>query len=174
MFRESRMDAKTFGQVVLRILAVYFVAIGVMALPNLVEVLWDKAVPEDSNIDYRVFAVALSLPFIIGLLVWMWAPRLSLRMVGGSEDRTPIEALDAGKVQTIALTILGLIFVLHGFKSLVVYVAEGAWTSAGFTTVLWGYVFELLLGVALILGGKFFARWFKRLREFGLLPPNSN
>lgn len=120
------MDAKLFGQVALRVLAVYVFALGLMALPNLYQVLHDHVVPEEPTLDYRLFATALILPLVIGLLIWVLAPLLSLWMVSGAKKRPLAEPLDANHVQTVALTILGLVLAYHGFSSLVIYVAEGA------------------------------------------------
>lgn len=164
------MDAKLFGQVALRVLAVYVFALGLMALPNLYQVLHDHVVPEEPRLDYRLFATALTLPLVIGLLIWVSAPLLSRWMVSGAKESSLAEPLGVNHLQTVALTTLGLILAYHGVSSLVIYVAEGALDSAGFSTILLGYVIQLSLGIALILGGKFFTRWFKRLRDFGQLP----
>ena len=125
------MDAKLFGQVALRVLAVYVFALGLMALPNLYQVLNDHVVPEEPRLDYRLFATALILPLVIGLLIWVLAPLLSLWMVSGVKVGPSAEPLDAKHLQTVALTILGLVLAYHGFSSLVVYVAEGGLDIAG-------------------------------------------
>jgi len=158
------MDARSFAQVALRLLAVFMIFIGLAGLPSAVYVLTDHSVPIDSNVDPRLYIASLLFPMILGIVVWMVSPMLARWMVGKSEASGSFTLLDVTRVQTVAFVVLGVWLAIRALSALLVVMANSQLDSPFY----WAKVVELVLSLCLIFGAKFFARLVRGIRDFGL------
>ena len=157
------MDARSFAQVALRLLAVFMIIMGLVGLPAVVLALKDSSVPLDSKIDVRLYIASLLFPMILGVGIWMIAPKLARWMVGKSEASGSFLLLDVTRFQTVAFVVLGAWLAIKTLSQVLVFAANAEWSDP----FVWQQVVELVLSLCLIAGAKSLARLAQKVREFG-------
>jgi hypothetical protein len=157
------MDAKSFAQVALRLLAVFMIFAGLVALPAIVLALKDNSVPLDSKVDVRLYIASLLFPMILGVVIWMISPRLARWMVGKSEASGSFVPLDVTRLQTVAFVVLGTWLAIKTLSQVLVFAANAEWSDP----FVWQQVVGLALSLCLIAGAKSLARLAQKVREFG-------
>lgn len=157
------MDAKSFAQVALRLLAAYMIFMGLAGLPAAVWALKDNSVPLDPKIDVRLYIASLLFPMILGIVIWMVSPRLARWMAGKNESSEPIVQLDVTRLQTVAFVVLGVWLAIKTLSALFIFAADSEMGGPYF----WTQVVELALSLCLIIGAKSLARLALGIREFG-------
>lgn len=157
------MDARSFAQVVLRLLAVFMIFMGLAGLPALVWTLMDHSAPLDSKINTHLFTVSLVLPMLLGVVMWVITPRLARWMVGKRESSEQIVLLDVTRFQTVAFVVLGAWLAIKALSGLLVIAANSQWEDPRY----WERVTELVLSICLIVGARFLARVVGTIRQFG-------
>ncbi|HEY1772673.1 MAG TPA: hypothetical protein VGH91_05715 [Gammaproteobacteria bacterium] len=174
------MDARLLAKLLLRILAVYTVAEGVMQFAALSDIESRVSDPQKE----LLIVVALSV-LMTAVALWFLAPALARWAVGKSTISTGNLPIGAANLQSIGFACIGMLIVVQALPPLVLRIFESATilasrtsnqdpstliTSAYFYTDL----FKLTLGIVLLFGAGFFTRAFRRFREFGLPPASSD
>ena len=157
------MDARSFAQVALRLLAVFMIFMALVGLPAAIWAVMQDSVPQDPKVDVRLYIVSLLFPMILGVVIWMISPRMAHWMVGKSEASGSAVLLDVTRFQTVALVVLGVWLAIKTLSTLLVFAANSQWDNPFY----WQQVVELMLSFCLIFGAKFFARLVRSIRDFG-------
>ena len=157
------MDARSFAQVALRLMAVLLIFIGLADLSGLVVVLTDHGVPRAPSGDIRLYFVSLIFPMVLGLVLWMISSRLARWIVGKDEGSGSFVPLDVSRFQTVAFVVLGAWLAIKALSGLLVIAANSQWEDPRY----WERVTELVLSICLIVGARFLARVVGSIRQFG-------
>lgn len=157
------MDAKTFAQVSLRLLAVFLIFMGLVGLPAIVLALVHDSVPLDSKVDVRLYVASLASPMVLGAVAWIMSSSLARWMVGKDAAVEASVPLDIMRIQTVAFVVLGTWLAIKALSELLVLVAN----SDMHDPYSWQVVVNLALSVCLIIGAKSLARLARNVREFG-------
>lgn len=168
------MDAKLLAKIALRVVAVFMIAMGIMALPQI------AGMNDPSRASFSALTLIIVLmeagPVLVGIVLWFLAPILADWMVGDAQPPATAGALDAQTLQAIAFATVGLVVTIQA-GAYIAGIGVTAMTSPNdFQVFLHSYVFaaqiiKLVLGLALLVGARAFSRLLLRLREFGLKPP---
>lgn len=157
------MDARSFAQVALRLLATFMIFSGLAGLPIMAWALMDHSVLSDTKVDPRVFLVSAFIPMILGVVIWMASPRLASWMVGKDERSGSSAPLDVTQAQTVAFVVFGVWLAIRALSKVLVFAANWEWSDP----FIWEELVELALSLFLIAGAKSLARFAQRVREFG-------
>lgn len=170
------MDAKLLAKLALRVLALFMIATGVMALPQI------GTLDNQNGSSFSLLAATLVVmdagPVLVGIALWFLAPILADWMVGEADSPARAKAVDADTLQTIAFATVGLVVAIQAGSYLAGIFLTAATLPNDFQAFLHSYIFvaqlvKLVLGLALLVGAQFFSRLLLRLREFGLKPPQA-
>ena len=157
------MDARSFAQVALRLLAVFMIFAGLVGLPAIILALKDNSVPLDSKVDVHVYIASLLFPMILGVVIWTISPRLARWMAGKGGPPESIVPLDVTRLQTVAFVVLGTWLAINTLSQVLVFAANPNWSDP----FVWQQVAGLALSLCLIAGAKSLARLTQKIREFG-------
>jgi len=157
------MDARSFAQVALRLLAVFMIFAGLVGLPAIILALKDNSVPLDSKVDVRLYIASLLFPMILGVVIWMISPGLARWMAGKSGPPESVVPLDVTRLQTVAFVVLGTWLAIKTLSEVLVFAANAEWSDP----FVWQQVVGLALSLCLIAGAKPLARLAQKVREFG-------
>jgi len=177
------MDAKSLSTIGLRLLAVYLVATGLMAIPVYLGFIHDAGwsnSPGSANWNFHLMVILA--PFVVGAALWFLAPHVAKWVLGKTENSAVSERADVVGLQTAAFSVLGIFIVIQNLPTLIYLIVDALgfapgsniplangqtiWSSDQFYVAL----LRTLFGAALVLGSGFFTRLFRRFREFGLVP----
>ena len=156
------MNQRQFASVLFAVVGIFVainamsqvvVAIGLLVQPPEI----GAGLPASSAGVVSAYAVTLLIGTLIALLLGIallvWRERLAERLFAG--DTGPLAARDA---QAVALSVLGCYFAIAAFPRLVRF---------GAGRIEWAAVTQLVLGVALFLGGRGLARLWTAARSAG-------
>ena len=177
------MDAKSFSTFGLRLLAVYLIATGLIDIPVYLGFIYDEVLPNSSaSANWNFYLAGFLSPFVVGAILWFLAPHIAKWAVGKTENIAVSERVDVMSLQTAAFSVLGIFIVIQNLPTLIYLIVDALgfapgsniplangqtiWSSDRFYVAL----LRTLFGAALVLGSGFFARAFRRFREFGLVP----
>jgi len=168
------MDAKMIAKIALRVLATYIVATGIMGLPQLL------SIPQRNDDTFFLFVFIFFLflvvaPLIVGVALWMLAPKMAGWAVGKVDPATSDNPVKATDLQAMAFMTVGLIFTMQAawYIAGIVYATVLESTSPGnnpslyHTPGFYSQIAKLVFGIVLIVGAKSLTRLFQRFREFG-------
>lgn len=158
------MDAKSFAQVALRLMAVLLVLGGLVGLPNVVMALMDHSAAMDAKVDIRFFILSVLTPFILGIVLWLASPILGRWIAGKAEPPESSVPLNVTRAQAVAFIVLGAWLAIKSLSELLVFVSD---TEMGGDPYFWREVLELVLSLCLIAGAKSLARLTQKVRDFG-------
>lgn len=173
------MDSKLLAKIVLRLLAVYLMARGILVLPNL------YLIPGISSNLYEVhlnpyfwLIVPIIAPIIAGLVLWVVAPLVANWMTGSGNSSEQALLLSSDDLQVSAIVIAGLIIAIIAIPHIAAWLVQlfANPHSIGVNRVFdpnvlaffVASVLEFALGLLLIFGVKFWVRLLRWAREFGL------
>lgn len=166
------MDARLLTKIALRVLAVFMVATGIMGLPQLA--MMDMRSDVVVSALLLIAAIMITMPLLIGPILWVLAPRLAGWIVGKGDAVPAAGSVAAADIQAIAFVTLGLIIAIQAGSYVigVIYVLMTSDIPTSLTNnyVLPAQIAKLILGLALVFGAKGFTRFLRRFREFGLKP----
>lgn len=176
------MAPTTLAKIAIRLVSIYLISQCVVFLPNVLPLLgMGESAGSAQALVFWVILVP-ALPFLMGIVLWIGAPRLSKLVVGPSRDQD--SAASPTELQAIAIATAGLILLFAAIPRLAssFYVAVIAapqldgvrYYGDGPMGVLIGAVLQVLFAVALILGAKFWARALWRVRSLGVHDSTSN
>lgn len=174
------MEAKLLAKIVLRLLAVYLIARGLMFLPEFFTVPFNSASGQYiSGFDpHLLLIMTLAAPIIAGIILWIIASLIANWMVG--TGGTKLSSAFSRELQAIAISTAGLIIAIFSIPNIVGWFLrffENSYyngihriydpaTSAYFIAA----ILQFLLGLFLILGVRFWVRLLRSARECGLQP----
>ena len=158
------MDARTFAQVALRLLAVFMIFMGLAGLPSAILYLMGYNLPMDAKIDIRFIIASILAPFALGVVLWLGSPTLGRWIAGKAEPAASSVPLDVTRIQAVAFVVLGTWLAIKTLSELLVYEAD---TVMAGDPDFWRHVLELVLSICLIAGAKSLARLAQKVREFG-------
>ena len=163
------MDAKLLAKAALRVLAVFMFATGIMALPQLASM---NYLPDMAEFVSLITAtVMLGAPLLIGLVIWMLAPRIAGWVVGKVDAASAPVPADAANIQAIAFVTVGMVLAIQAgsYVLAVIYVLFTSPEMSGslaHSYVLPAQIAKLVLGLVLLGGARIFTRLLQRVREF--------
>lgn len=163
------MDVRELAKVALRVLSVYILAQALIVLPGLLDVAVEGT--PQGGIPYGPLwlTLAMVIPFVVGLLVWILAARIA-RWIGAAEEgSTATSPLTADTLQVLAFVTLGVLFVVKELPQAAAILYEAAFFKDAGYVLLRGEDFFValvgtVLGMALILGSRFWMQLIRRWR----------
>jgi hypothetical protein len=160
------MDAKSFAQVILRLLAVFLIFLGLASLPTVIrELFFTNSVPPDTKVDVPLFIASFALTPVVGIVLWLVSPTLGRWMATPSATAEATVPLDTLRIQAVAFVILGTWLAVRSISEVLVFMASSEIAGDPY---FWQHVVEVALSIFLIAGAKSLARLAVKLREFGL------
>ena len=163
------MDAKTLAKVGLRILAVYFIAEGIVQVWAFLSlrIAWSSTTTFKHTSILIIFAV-LS-PALVGILLWLVAPAAGRWAAGREAHEKSAIPLNAQTLLDIGLIAIGVSLfcaaVIAALGSIYSTLASEQPRALLQDDYVLSQMVQAALGVALILGARFFTRLFYRLRQ---------
>lgn len=165
------MTAYVFGVVGLRIVAVY------IAAEILYQVMYTYSFllrgPSEAA-DFVPWA-AYSLCAFFGMALWMLAPRLSEKATRGLQQAEEVKSeWTARNVQRVAISLMGVWFIVQALPSLVVQqlaymrLSDEVEDASRLLEGLAPDGVQIVLGLLLLLGASFWSDLLVRIQEFGL------
>lgn len=174
------MDAKLLAKIALRVLAVYIIAKGIMALPELMELPIYTGDAHYAGPSFLWIFAAVISPLIIGLFLWLIAPRAAHWIVGDVGKANLSMAVSGATLLTVAFISVGVTFVVLSLPNILglIYISQDPSTARIGPDVFRSRYFftetiRLFLGLLLIVGTKNLVRLFTIFREFGLVADSS-
>lgn len=173
------MDARVLAKLALRVFAIYIIAQGILILPGLLDIAV-QAKPSDPILSYPLFLVLATVaPFVTGALLWSLAPRVATWILREAEASIPASPVTSEALQIIAFVTLGAVLLVNTLPRIVGILFAAITTKDLGYVILRGEDFftavgVAVLGLALSLGGAFFTRLVRRLRESGTDMGSSN
>ncbi|MGB9429910.1 MAG: hypothetical protein WCC11_08580 [Gammaproteobacteria bacterium] len=178
------MESKLFAKIVLRLLAVYLIARGIIFLPD-----FYMLQGQPSGVFWTItnpnlwLVIPVLAPTISGIVLWVIAPMIANWMIGVDNTHVQIPSLLQNDLQAIAIVTAGLIIVIIAVPRIADWLIQlfansyNNGVSRVFDPGVLGFfiasVLLLLFGLLLIFGIRFWVRLLRRIREFGLEPGNS-
>ncbi len=168
------MNPTQFAQILLRVLSVYLIAQAIEVVPQIASYPFgSEAELDEAHLAYWLVSLAIVMPLLIGIALWLIAPRLAQGIVGRSVSSSGEAPLTANAVAGSAISVAGLLIICVYLPSFV-----GAWIqydAAGNTfnanqlrVHLIAQGARVCLGVLLLVGVRYWVALIKRLRELGL------
>jgi hypothetical protein len=169
------MDKKDFGGLACKILGIFLIIQGINMLSNF---LYHYFTTPEILADGLASGVAYSSVYIGGgVLLWLFAGKLSAMMVSRSEACDRGEGISAGDLQRIAFSVLGLYFIGNTLPRLASSVANLANLQSFYGRppanpgmIAWtfvGPIVELLIGIGLFFGSQGLVNLLTTLRKAG-------
>lgn len=178
------MNAESIVKLSLRVLAIYFIGMGLSLIPEYVAFIEGLLPGESFKADVNFYLSLVFSPFVFGALLWFAASPIARRAARGvTQDDAAISNVTT--LQSLAFATLGTYFVVEYLPlviGLLVRALSGEDTEAlargGHTFVTYNQLYiaalRVLLGAVLIVGARFFSSLLLRLREFGLSSTRPN
>lgn len=173
------MDPRLLAKILLKLLAIYLIVRGIMFLPSFYYVSASFAQLRSSGLNpYLLYAMPVVAPIVAGIILWMISPFISSRIVGTGEDQLSVSGVPKDNIQEISIGVAGLIIVIVAIPEVVNLLIQAFAHSfynglhrvfdVGELALLIASVLQLLLGLSLFLGVRFWGRLLQSAREFGL------
>jgi hypothetical protein len=171
------MTNRSLGRAVFRIWGLIWLISGCLALPVAVAQLVTRPMADPGMTRYMRFGSVMSIAIYLagGAVMFLAAARLSALAFRVEE---PLNlGVDAVALQAVAISILGLYFVVHAVPGVVsaiqALIQKPAWNQDSSSGYLWqrqrdnllGAVVQLVVGVAIFLGGGALSRAWHRLHS---------
>lgn len=169
------MNPQELSIIGIRIVAIYLIAQGFIQFSGFMASYISLSLKEELFISGACFALA---PLLFGILLWLCSTALSRLVVDKSyhvEESKPINSLS---LQAIALSTVGLVLVFTALPALIgqlirifseAPVFEGKRTyDLALLSLFIGQLLKVILGVTLVLGANFWARFLSWFQKFGL------
>ena len=175
------MEARVLAKILLRLLAIYMIVRGIMLLPDLYFVSSATQFHSGSLNPYFWFVITVFAPVIAGVILWAISPFIASWLVGADARQLNVSITPKDSIQEVVIGIAGLIIVILAIPEVVnaliqlftrsffnglhrVFdIGELAWLIAS--------ALQLLLGLWLFFGVRFWGNLFRKVREFGLSKP---
>ena len=169
------MTSRELTVVAVKVFAIYVLVQAVLLVPTTLQSLFSAGFRYASgDIKLYLFAigavsVSILASFAVGIMLW----RHSGKILSGSEESEP--AVDAGELEPIVLSALGIFLSVWGLVRLANLGAAVYIMSRGMEQVrgesiaqLIAYLFQVIIGISLVIGSKGWAALLQRLRYGGL------
>lgn len=170
------MEPGTLSKILVRAIAIYLMAQGIMQIPSIVTV-FSYAEQEASKI--LIFLVlAVLFPLITGIVLWGVSGKLSRFIVGNATDEVGSSTIDSAHIQAVAISTIGLIVVLLTLPQLV---SQGIQLFGNSNIVDGERIFNLntisyfvattvkvFFALSLVIGIRFWVKLLHNFREIGL------
>ena len=172
------MESRLLAKILLRLLAIYLVVRGIMFLPNLYIVFSAEQFHSGSLNPYLWSVITVLVPIIIGVILWAASPFIASWLVGTDDQQLNVSMTPKVNIQEIIIGIAGLIIVMLAIPEVVNWLIQlfahsffnGLHRVFHMDDLAWliASALQLLLGLWLFLGVRFWGRLFRKAREFGL------
>lgn len=166
------MEPATLSLILLRVLAVYLIAKGILFAPEIVTVWSGASAYAGKYPNIGLYSFVILTPVIFGLILWLLSPQLAKMIVRGESLKQSVESLSLGNIQAAVLATVGLLIIFVTIPSLisisVQIFGEGGRSSTAATAHLSAQIAKVGLGVVLVFGANSLVRLIRRIREFGL------
>jgi hypothetical protein len=168
------MNPTLFAQILVRVLAVYLIAQAIMVVPQIAYFPFgSEAELVDTHLVYWVVSLAILMPLLVGIALWLIAPHLAKAIVGRNASTTGVAPLTIDAAVGSAISVAGLLIVVIYLPSFVStwvqYEAAGSTFNADKLTFhLIAQGARVCFGVLLIVGVRYWVALIHRFRELGL------
>lgn len=175
------MEPRLLAKILLRLLAIYLVVRGIMFLPNLYIVRSAAQFHSDSLNPYLWSVITVLAPIVAGIILWALSPFIASWFVGANDRKLNVSMMSSDNIQEIVVGLAGLIIVILAIPEVVNWLIH-LFTRSFFNSqhrvfdmdeLAWliASALQLLLGLWLFFGVRFWVRLFRKAREFGLSKP---
>jgi len=172
------MEPKTLAQILLRVLAVYLMAKGILYLPELATVASATKSFSGAFPNIGILSLVVIAPLVFGLGLWAASPKIAGLMVAQSNSGETNSPATLPQIQSAILATVGLLLVFLTLPSIVTIafqiLEESEHSVVIPTAVLASHIARLVLGILLIVGAGALVRLVNKAREFGLEEKASN
>lgn len=175
------MNYKMLAKVCIRLIALfYMVNYLVITISSVISILEVLRHPVEYNGVGLLSAVTpMSLMVIIGILLWLNADKIAVKLVGEAPAEGTIQNVDYNKVQYIALLLAGILIVCNSVPDLFssIYQINSMPKPpieipdriySGYMAKLIGAIIKTLMGTYLVLGSKGIGNMIEKFRSAGL------
>lgn len=175
------MEARLLAKILLRLLAIYMIVRGIMLLPDLYFLFSATQFHSGSLNPYFWSVITVFAPVIAGIILWALSPFIAFWLVGADARQLNVSITPKDNIQEVAISIAGLIIVVLAIPEIVNALIQ-LFTRSFFNGLhrvfdmgelawLIASALQLLIGLWLFLGVRFWGRLFRKAREFGLNKP---
>lgn len=177
------MSYTAISKIGIRLVAVYLMATGMMAIPAWAELVFQHPQSDTTNLSRGLYLSGVLAPFAFGVIIWFLGPLVAKWMLPA--DQTEGTSFDVDTLQRAAFAVLGVYLVVMNFPVLVGLLIRAASYSAHSQANydygqspwhdyrIYTAALRSIFGVGLVVGGGYLMRLIDRIREFGLVRPNS-
>ncbi|HKV96669.1 MAG TPA: hypothetical protein VJR90_04140 [Gammaproteobacteria bacterium] len=175
------MEPRLLAKILLRLLAIYLVVRGIMFLPNLYIVRSAAQFHSDSLNPYLWSVITVLAPIVAGIILWALSPFIASWLVGANDRKLNVSMMSSDNIQEIVVGLAGLIIVILAIPEVVNWLIHlftrsffnGQHRVFDMDELAWliASALQLLLGLWLFFGVRFWVRLFRKAREFGLSKP---
>ena len=162
-----KMTSRELAVVAVKVFAIYVLVRAVLLVPTTLLSLFSvgfRHASDDINLYlFAISTVSISIlaTFAVGIMLW----RHSDKILSGSDGKEP--AIDAGELEPIVLSALGIFLSVQGLVRLANLGAAVYIMSRGMEQVrgesiaqLIAYLFQVIIGISLVIGSKGWPRCF--------------
>ena len=172
------MTSTDLARIVIKGLAIFLIAQGLIQIPNLVISLQYSEPPSNQGYQFQTLLTMITFtPLIAGIVLWFFADKLAGIIVGDVEP-SPTDSATANEIQAVAMSSIGLLILVLSIPRMVSLVIQlsantGSMDSTGnlfvvLSAELASEIIKFILAVSLILGISGWLKLLRRLRGAGL------
>ena len=171
------MNPSVLASILVKAVAIYLIAQGVMHVPEIVTVFqYSSDNIDNRTIYYTVSFFAIFTPMLVGLFLWFISGKVCELMLNGVvQNEQP--KIEPDSIYSIAITIIGialLVFSIPQFVTLIIQLfgnmnevnGENQFNIYTLSSVIGAFI-KLVLGLSLILGVGGWVRVINKLRVLG-------
>lgn len=173
------MESRLFTKILLRLLAIYLIVRGIMVLPDFYLIPLSSAQFRSAGLNsYVWFVIPVFVPIVAGIVLWVISPFIASWIVGADDQKLDVPMMLKNNVQEIVIGLAGLVIVIVAIPEVVnllirafahsFYDGQHRVFNVDGLALLIAAILQLLLGLSLFLGVRFWGRVLQGAREFGL------
>lgn len=169
------MSKREIASLACKVLGIFFIIQGTNVLSNIL--LYSMATP-DPIANERPLNIIFSLFYIfVGVLLWFLSDKMSAIMVTGESNSNKGSGIEAGDIQRVAFSVLGLYFMGNSLPRLVTNLSTLSGSPNSITRIILGSVggiTEFIIGLGIFFGSQGLVNFLNILRTAGLKKENGS
>ena len=173
------MQATLLAKISIRIVAIYLVAQGVLQSTSISSVFLNSLSADVTLAKISLLYIVMILfPLLFGLALWLVADKLAALIVGKAGGEALSVPVKSHQLQSVALGTVGLVMMftaLPSFLQQLIYIYSNTNViddvrafNPGMLAQLVGTSLNLLSGLLLVLGARFWSSLLHKVKGFGL------